>query len=134
MKKKKKKNATELHVTANLDIGRKCSLSLQFISGCSRRVQAFYRKAMPCFCLDLYISEKKRYIFTEKKIHLIIKNLSKMWEYHLKREFIYLVKLPGMIYFPPVFLLWLTARLRQIKPKLIHFRTWRVKVTPTHTL
>ena len=52
------KNAIELHVTANLDIGRKCSLSLQFISGCTRSVQAFYRKAMPCFCLDLYISEK----------------------------------------------------------------------------
>ena len=53
------KNATELHVTANLDIGRKCSLSLQFISGCRRRFQACYRKAMPCSCLDLYISVKR---------------------------------------------------------------------------
>ena len=129
-----KKNATELHVTANLDIGRKCSVSLQFISRCRRRVQAFYKKAMPCFCLGLNISEKKTYIFTEKKIRLIIKSLNKMWEYHLKRGFIYLVKLPGMIYFCPVFILWLAARLCQIKPKLIHFRTWRVKVISTHTL
>ena len=58
------KNANELNIAANLDIGPKCIFSLQVTSRGRRRVQAFYRKAIPCFCLDVLISEKKRYIFT----------------------------------------------------------------------
>ena len=36
--------ATELHVTANR---RKCIFNLQFTTGGTGRVQAFYRKAIP---------------------------------------------------------------------------------------
>ena len=60
------KNANKLDVTYDLDIGRECIFILQFTSGRRRRVQAFYRQAIPCFCLDVLISEKKEvYIYVK---------------------------------------------------------------------
>ena len=58
------KSASELNITANLAVDRKCIFSLQLTSGGRKRVQSFYRKVIPCFCLDVLISEKKRHIFT----------------------------------------------------------------------
>ena len=51
---------TELPVTANLHIGRKCIFNLQFTTGGTSIVQAFYRKVVPRFSLDLHISEEER--------------------------------------------------------------------------
>ena len=63
--------ANELYLPANFDIGRKCIFSLQFATGSRRRVQAFYIKAIPCFGLDLYISQKERGVSLRKRTHCL---------------------------------------------------------------
>ena len=63
--------ATELHVTVNFDIGRKCIFNLQFTTGSRRRVEEFYRKAIPRISLGLYIPEEERCMCLRKRAHCL---------------------------------------------------------------
>ena len=61
------KNANKLDITYDLDIGRERIFILQFTSGRRRRVQAFYRQAVPCSLFGCTHFRKKRGLYLRKR-------------------------------------------------------------------